>query len=215
MKWDSSVNLISLILGSAFLLLARDARADSIPAFEWTGSVTTHSGDGPWALGWEFQVTKNLQATHVGVYDDGANGLALSHSVGIFNLGGTLLGSANVLAGTGSPVEGHFRYAVLAAPVNLNAGVTYIVAAANLGTIGGDDYIKDNVNPITQAPGIQYLGPRWVSGSALVFPSSSGGEASFHNEYMGGSFKVTPEPASGMLLLTAAVIVGLSRRRRH
>ena len=75
----------------------------------------------------------------LGAYDQGRNGLGAPHPVGIFEVGVTTpIVTAMVLAGTASPLSGHFRY-VACTPTTLRAGREYIVAAGNYG-ISFDPY---------------------------------------------------------------------------
>jgi hypothetical protein len=45
------------------------------------------------SVGWQFNVTTAITVTGLSWYDEGANGLVVGHTVGIWNPAGTLLGS--------------------------------------------------------------------------------------------------------------------------
>src|SRR6266850_1829606 len=61
------------------------------------------------SVGWQFNVTTALTVTGLSWYDEGANGLVVGHTVGIWNPVGTLLTSVFVPAGTVGFLDGLLR----------------------------------------------------------------------------------------------------------
>ncbi|MFT7220123.1 MAG: hypothetical protein ACI8Z1_001740 [Candidatus Azotimanducaceae bacterium] len=110
-----------IIAGSAGASAGTIALEFSTPPvndWHWTGAT----------IGWEFTTSNDLDITSLGVWDKDSDGLADSHQVGIFTLGGSLLTSTTVNSGTGNTLESEFRWADLAGSFNLSAG-TYVVGA--------------------------------------------------------------------------------------
>ena len=59
---------------------------------------------------------------HLGVWDQSGDGLAEAHQVGLWDLVGNLLASANVASGTAAPLTGGFRYTALGSSVTETSG---------------------------------------------------------------------------------------------
>ena len=68
----------------------------------------------------------DASVTQLGVWDQGNDGLAEAHSVGLWTSTGTLLASAIVPSGTSASLYNGFRYMNIA-PLNLSAGTTYVL----------------------------------------------------------------------------------------
>ncbi len=86
---------------------------------QWNGNVT---------IGWQFALSSPVTVTGLGFFDATGGGLSDSHPVGIWNNGGTLLGSTTVPAGTeGTTLLSGFRF-VFVEPFTLEAG-TYTIGA--------------------------------------------------------------------------------------
>src|SRR5215472_7013304 len=79
----------------------------------------------PFTLGWEFTVTGTIQVNDLAFYDNGEDGLADSHQLGLWNSTGTLLASGTVLAGTASPLVNQWRE-VAVSPVQLGPGNYFV-----------------------------------------------------------------------------------------
>jgi len=85
------------------------------------------------SVGWQFNVNTALTVTALGWYDEGADGLAVGHTLGIWNPAGTLLATVFVPAGTVGFLDGQFR-SIAIAPIVLPVGVGYIVGGENFAT---------------------------------------------------------------------------------
>lgn len=80
--------------------------------------------------GYNFTVgATSLQATALGVFNNGDVSFGDSHLAGLWDSGGTLLGAVSVASGAPADYAGDFAYANLSSPVTLTAGNTYTVGA--------------------------------------------------------------------------------------
>lgn len=187
------------------------AHATGTPAISYTTFSSSANQDGL-TLGWEFTTAQPIYITHLGYWDSPPSGLNSTHDVGIFNLGGNLLVSATVAAGTGElPVgltaNSTFRYHDIV-DFQLPAGTYRIGGTANTG--GGDFWNQAPVGLMTAA-GITLGDSYFVStgNQTLTFPTSNGGP----NPYSGPNFLFDiPEPSTFALLGLSGVL--LLRRRR-
>jgi hypothetical protein len=93
-------------------------------------------------VGWSFRTRLPIEVTHLGFYDLSGDGLAVSHTVGIWDDQQNLLASAVVESD--SARRGRFRYAVLASPILLPGGQHFVIG----GTVGqgADVYPYGGVN---------------------------------------------------------------------
>jgi lysophospholipase L1-like esterase len=157
-----------------------------LPAY--TGSAATTSGNlGTRNAGHEFTVTDQpVVVRDLGIWDNGADGLAASHVVTLFALdaagaGATATpvtgGSVTVPPGTTAELEGGFRFAPLATPLTLTAG-DYAVVAYGL---NADDLPGDGGGLPLPLTGIQHANfdpYEFVGAESPVFPS--GGDQNAH-----------------------------------
>jgi len=165
--------------------------------------------------GYLFSVTTaGLKATHLGIFDEGADGLADSHLVGLWKPDGSLLASATVAAGTSGLLKDSMRYVDIA-DLALDIG-SYIVAAvyeedsADRQALGG---------PLTlsTATGISFVESRYGScciPDILPFPNQTlaGALGSFGGTLMVDSgVDSVPEPGSCALSLAALAALALGR----
>ena len=100
---------------SITLLIGRTAWADT-PAFSSGGYRTNESPSFTGTRGWAFlnnssrSSSNYLAVTQLGVFDDGGDGLANAHAIGIWAADGTLLASTTIPAGTIAPLVDGYRY---------------------------------------------------------------------------------------------------------
>jgi hypothetical protein len=190
-------------------LAAPSYAATSVPAIAVGDDGFTNDGDGPWTLGWRFTADAGTEVTALGVFDADGDGLASSHLVGLWDDLNTLIASVTVSAGD-LLIDG-FRYADISSVV-LSAGVTYTVAAADLG--GGDPYYLEST--ISTPSFISFQTAAFREGTGLGFP----GDDTPVNGYFGANLLVSqgtsivPEPATWALLIGGFAIAGSALRRR-
>src|SRR3974390_1741443 len=60
-------------------------------------SVGSVLGNGPFTLGWSFDVTSSITVTGLAVYNDNGVGISQNHDVGIWDATGALVVSATVI----------------------------------------------------------------------------------------------------------------------
>lgn len=202
-----SLTLRTSLLSAA---VAVAGSASAVIAFSPMGGVGTNNGVG-YSLGYSFSIDQpGASLTGLGFYDEGGDGLATSHDIGIYTSTGTLVASATVAAGTSDTLLSGFRYnrniagAVLLAPGN------YVIATVT----GSQDaylYRAASVNP---GAGIAYGENRYVKSPTLAFPTTNYMPEDFG--YFGANFtyEVAPVPEPASIAALGVGVVALVRRRR-
>lgn len=201
---------------AAGLVMSSNAAPVSAVTFSGTPSL---SGTAFYSTrGYMFGVTTpGLRATHLGVFDLGADGLADSHLVGLWTPDGTLLASATVSAGTSGLLQDSMRYVDI--PDLALAVGNYVVAAV---------YEEDSADPqafggpleLSTAAGISFIESRVGScciPDILPFPGQTlaGGFGFFGGTLMvDDGISPVPEPSTSALLLAALGALAMSGRRR-
>jgi hypothetical protein len=97
-------------------------------------------GPGGNTAGWKFTVgATDLQATSLGEYDAGGDGLGMNVEVGVWDSSGTLLGMVTVPSGTMPPLVGSFRYQALGSAFVLQSLQTYTIGSrcTGMNVMGG------------------------------------------------------------------------------
>lgn len=132
------------------------------------GSLFRFNNQG-FTVGYEFAVSQTITVDRLGFYDEGNDGLVTAHDVGIFDLCGTLRASGTVLAGTGSTLNGNYRY-VSITPVVLAAGTYRIGAVVFNG--GSNDRFLYNVTTVATDSTVTFVRGKINNGVAsLQFPT--------------------------------------------
>ncbi len=198
----------------AALLSLTAAAAPAIQA-QVRGAIVANDGQvlqtGAWNLGRSFTVVSAANVVSLGIFDQGSDGLRNSHQVGLWASDGTLLFSTLIASGTSAILDGNFRFNDIA-PISLNIGSTYFVAATYAGS--NDDPYMVNAT-FTSAPMITHVNEQWQFGGALVFPDLLNPNV---DSYWGGDVRLvavtaTPEPATVTLFALGLVgIMGVRRR---
>ena len=97
------LSVVKLLIG-VFLIPAASFGA----AIEFTDAPVTH--DSQLSVGFVFTTTQAVSVTALGYYDEDKDGFWTDHEVGIFDASGTLLVSSVLNMGTGSSLDGDYRY---------------------------------------------------------------------------------------------------------
>jgi hypothetical protein len=131
-------------------------------------------------VGTRFAVgSTDILVNALGFEDPGADGLQVSHQVGLWTSGGSLLASVTVPSGTGGTFNDGWRY-VSITPTLLTAGMAYVLGGE---TTGSFDLFSDasgaggnGVPDFSYGPLIGDVNPTNVFAStALTFPNQDGG----------------------------------------
>lgn len=178
-------------------------------------TTTRNYGDTSWmsarVAGWDFTVDSALTINALGMYDSGGygnlpgrHGLALSHTIKIYDITGPLITSASIDTGTGDPLIERTRW-VRIPEVVLQPGVTYTIIANNMcidDSNGGDSCV---LYDITYAAGVNHRqGLMYDKGEALDLSARSSGDVhTTQNSFLGPNFAyldeftVMPDGATG------------------
>jgi PEP-CTERM motif len=198
--------------------LVMSSNAEPVSAVTFSGTPALSGTAFYSTRGYMFDVTTaGLKATHLGIFDLGADGLADSHLVGLWTPQGTLLASATVSSGISGLLQDSMRYVDIP-DLALDIG-SYIVAAV---------YEEDSADqqafggPLTlsTAAGISFIEPRTGScciPDVLPFPNQTlaGGFGLFGGTLMvDAGVGAVPEPSSYALTLAALAALAISRHRR-
>lgn len=210
-----SASLSLAVLLIAMCVFQDNARAQELPALTFQGEGGNGTSiDSTRGYAFDVSASGGVFVTGLTVYDQGGNGLAEAHQVGLWNSSGLLLASVTVPAGTAAPLDGSgvFREVTLSLPLFLAAGTNYAVGA--LFMTGSTDLQAINWTSSSTASGIQYVESRFINGPAtLTFPTSTGAFLGLP----GGSFDISavPEPQTWILLGAGVLLmIWQSAKRR-
>ena len=189
-------------------LLPVSSWADLMPILDITGGGTAAVPLADAVGGWQFRVTNPITISALGLWDEGSLPLEISHQVGLWTLGETLLATATV-DNTSTPVtsaspDGRWLFTDIT-PIALAPG-DYVLGAVWGDPIIGADFFRVNTTaPVTS--GVTFSGSRGktlLASPILVFPDQGpGGNGTFGPN---AAFNVVPEPNSALLLLSGVVI---------
>ncbi len=185
----------------------------AIPALDFDqGAHPSGSSQNTQTLAWEFTVNTPLRVTHLGIFDEGQNGLAEIHEIGLWSIAGTLLGQAQNQIGQGSALLGKFRYETVT-PFQLAPGTYYIGASYRAGTA---DFLPTQSDSISTAAEITYHRGRFGLGSGLTFPNTASGPGVFFGpnfQFTSGSAPVPDAGATAGLLGLGLIGIVATRRK--
>jgi hypothetical protein len=201
----------ALFVAAAISMLAAGTAQASTAIVSFTGGTAFPSFGGDDTVGFVFTANSALSVTALGWFGTGGavNG---SHEIGIWNAGGTLLGSAVLSAGAVD--ASNVRY-IGVTPISLASGQQYFIGGRDTGG-DGDSYLTSVSNLVTDAA-ITFNGSAASAGGAgFAFPGS------INNISTGGRFGANfqfsvagvPEPQSWALMIVGFGMVGGIMRRR-
>lgn len=201
------VKSIVLAAIASFILATTGHAATTYDPYSYAGQVSLFASYpfGSSVLGSEFTAKADMTVSRLGIFDQGGNGLADSHWVGLWDSTGTLLSSVLVQSGTGSQLD-RFNYRwESVAPVALTNGASYVIGALYTGAGLSDAFwFRASINPLFTP-----IENRLTPGGNLTYPSDSIGQDGF----FGGNVAVTPIPSIAWLLGSGIVgLIGLKRK---
>lgn len=200
--------LVRVVSLCAVMLLAMGARSlSATPVITFDQLSGTSASNGNQSVGWQFDVLESLLVTGLGWYDEGLDGLGRSHTVGIWDPGGSLLTSIVVPSGTGAALDGVYRTMAIA-PLLLTPGAGYIVGGENFSDAG--DRPVANVTQVVD-PRIAYVNPTFsATNSGFVRPTVPSAALS---GFYGPMFSVS-EPSTFTLIALAGLLFLVRRREK-
>lgn len=187
----------------------------------FTGAATgSQLGNGPFTIGWSFDVTSAITVNSLAVYHNNGAALLENHDVGIWDAAGTLVVSATVVIGDPCVADqlGFQQWCIVGvAPTKLAPG-TYTIGATwnNLldplifpGTLAGEGLA--NVN----GPSVVLVQNEFVAGGALTEPVNTTGDTmSYFGPNFSYSSSTVPEPGTLVMLGTGILgLAGVVRRK--
>ncbi len=187
--------LIQAILCSFLLGLSSIIKAQSYVAFGGTQDAG-NQGDFSDRLGSNFTVNSPIVVSHLGVFDDGQDGISSAIDVGIVRVsdGATVTGPISI-SGNSDPLEAKFRFRSIT-PVTLAAGDYIIVAVGfNQANKNGNNTIGGYTPTVTNDGGglITSTGSSFGGGGFGVPTSTIADKNIFH----AGSFKYSSPGSPG------------------
>jgi hypothetical protein len=167
-------------------------------------------GNGPFTLGWSFDVSGSITVTGLAVYHDNGVGLLENHDVGIWDAVGNLIVSATVVPADPCLLDqlGAQEWCTVGVRATLGPG-TYTIGAVwnslldNMifpGTLAGEGIA--NVN----GPNVFFIQNEFIAGGVLTDPINTTGDTM---SYFGPNFSYAPSvPEPGTLVLLGSGLLG-------
>jgi hypothetical protein len=197
------------VIASVTLALCGLANAGLI-----TMATNPSQSDYSWAsesVGNVFSVNQDIWVHSLGIWDEGADGLANSYQVTLFDQTQSVLASIEVLSGSSSRIEEGSRWSDLLSPIMLSAGNTYTLATYRPDF---DDLFQWVTNSnVTIASEINLLNDNFTTSGNIsnpAFPTFSETRDGIFGVNMQFSTSV-PEPST--LFIFALSLLGLVSRK--
>jgi len=194
-------------------LVMSTTSANATPAVGLSGGSFLTTGESvnnqSQTIGWGFTVSDLSEITHLGLFDGDQDGLGDPHEIGIWDSLGNLLVSTTIPEGTGTTLDGLFRYTHIT-PLVVMPGNTYVIGGHYAGIQGGGSIDPDpadrdrhhgpfqnsGFSTRVYAPEINFVDSRSSSQqtTGLQFPFVQGNRP---EPYLGPNFQfnVVPEPS--------------------
>lgn len=200
-------------VAALLISIAITANANNLITDPGPGPVTTATGS--MTLGYSFSTGSNvIEVTGLGIWDQGQDGLANPHTVGLWDVGGSdLVASVVIPSGTSATLSGQFRFVSLSTPIFISGN---FVLGASYAASDADAYIANrDPQQATTDPNIAFIGfaASSSSGTGFTYPNNVDGNGS--NVGPNLQFNVVPEPSTIALLIGAGSAVGIVRRSRR
>jgi len=206
---------ITLLLLLLFLLVATSVQADTA-IINWTGPTENQVVTG--TLGWGFTVgDSDLTVTHLGLWDEGQDGLLEAHDIGVWDSLESLIYQTTIPTGTTATLVDDYRYVSITDFV-LSAGQSYVIGAQYDGSI--QELRSTGVTSIETDPALDWDNSRALRTSSLAFPSNVGSGPT-SGGYFGPNFQfetqAVPAPTTIVSLIGLGIMLSLTwlRRRRR
>jgi hypothetical protein len=220
-------------VGVAVAVVTSSVHAAHIPMITGITPDSYYDNSGL-TLGYVVEFSTDVNVFSLGYVDsDGAaTPLRESHDVGIWDISGTLLGSAAVAPS--DPFQTGFRYAALPTSLALSAG-RYVIGAFTgeeslaAGTGGDDEPVSGSVSGATTSPfatilagdccgfnpgfPFSFSNGLYVDGTALAFPGIGYEQFNWVANLEYDVAAQVPEPMPWLLICTAAALLMIGRRR--
>src|ERR1043166_3105836 len=204
-----STKFIWALCGAGLMLWSSAAtQAVGTPGISFLTS--NYEDGGGYSVGYDFTPSTPLSVTDLGYYDNGNDGLAVNHNVGIYVVSNqTLVASALVLTNDTLHINQYWYHDIT--DVTLAAGVTYRAVAVTTSGEGWAYNPFDGVNPTpTPNPSLTLGNTGYFVGSNgnLIYPKSTNGKW-----FAVANFLVAapvPEPSAALLGLGGLLLL---RRR--
>ncbi|MDD5556975.1 MAG: DUF4082 domain-containing protein [bacterium] len=183
----------AVAIAAAAFLCSPGGRAAAEPVLTFAPGTGRDVGNGPFSVGWRFDVLQPVTVTGLGWYDQGGDGLEEAHTVGLWGPDRALRHSATVPSGSSASLVGQFRTVALPA-FTLSPGKGYTVGGRTVAGVteritGGDSPFSTVSQTVD--PRIRYVAPvTTVDNPDFARPDFPLGDWGFY----GPSFSVLPAP---------------------